>query len=368
MHGTVIPRRSVRRLTQTEENIEIEKSKRAEFTKIITSKLGNSLYIPSKSNPYKEESISGEGDENNLKHFLEEDANYESDEINTFEHSLHDSLIHAEVLLPHNDEMCKGLVRGRHTNTNGEVIGHFDVNPLLNNVIYDIEFADGTIKEYAANVIAQNMYAAVFDDAKGRQDIKSILDHRTGQDALPKSKKHIISKNGRRQMRKATIGWYILVKWKNGEEQWVPLRMMKLNHPIKMVEYAVSREISDEPAFYWWVPYTLRKRDTIVSSICVRIAKSNYKYGVKIPKTIKEALTSDAENGNTLWRDSIDLEMNTILPAFDILPHGEKVPSGYVRSSGYIIFDVKMDFTRKSRWFKDGHLTREPIEFNFALP
>ena len=180
------------------------------------------------------------------------------------------------------------------------MIGHFDVNPLLNNIIYDVEFADGTIKKYAANVIAQNKYAAISDDGKCRQAIKSILDHRTNQDALFKSKKYIINKTGRRQMRKTTICWYTLVKCKNGEEQWVPLRMMKLNHPIKMAEYAVSREISDEPAFCWWVPYTLRKRDTIVSSIHVRIAKSNYKYGVKMSKTIKEALILDAENGNTL--------------------------------------------------------------------
>ena len=86
----MIPRRSVRQLTQTEENSEVEKSKHAEFTKIITSKLGNSLYVPSNSNPCKDEAISGEGDENNLKYLLEEDANYESDEKTTFKHSLHD--------------------------------------------------------------------------------------------------------------------------------------------------------------------------------------------------------------------------------------------------------------------------------------
>ena len=58
--------------------------------------------------------------------------------------------------------------------------------------------------------------------------------------------------------------------------------------------------------------------------------------------------------------------MNSILPAFDILPHGAKPPPEYTRSSGHIIFDVKMDFTRKSRWVKDGHLTRDPVDSNFA--
>ena len=150
--------------------------------KIITSKLGNSLYLPSNSNPCKDEAVSGEGDENDLKYLLEEDVNSESDERTTFEHSLHDTLIHAEVLLSHNNEMRKGIVKGRHTNTNGEVIGQFDVNPLLKNIIYHVEFADGTIKEYTVNVIAQNTYAAISDDGKYRQVIKSILDHRTDQD------------------------------------------------------------------------------------------------------------------------------------------------------------------------------------------
>ena len=58
--------------------------------------------------------------------------------------------------------------------------------------------------------------------------------------------------------------------------------------------------------------------------------------------------------------------MNTILPAFDILAHGQKEPPGYVKSSGHIVFDVKMDFTRKSRWVKDGHLTKDPVDSNFA--
>ena len=59
MHGNVVPRRSVRGLTQTEENSEVDKSKHAEFTKIITSKLGNSLYIPPNSESIKIRLIQG---------------------------------------------------------------------------------------------------------------------------------------------------------------------------------------------------------------------------------------------------------------------------------------------------------------------
>ena len=57
--------------------------------------------------------------------------------------------------------------------------------------------------------------------------------------------------------------------------------------------------------------------------------------------------------------------MNTILPAFD-LQEGMIPPPGYSKLSGHLVFHVKMDFTRKARWVKDGHLTKDPIDSNFA--
>ena len=39
---------------------------------------------------------------------------------------------------------------------------------------------------------------------------------------------------------------------------------------------------------------------------------------------------------------------------------------GYTKSSGHLIFDVKMDFLRKARWVKDGHHTPDPKTSNYA--
>ena len=36
----------------------------------------------------------------------------------------------AEVLLPHNEEMRKEIVKGRHTNINGQISGQFHISPL----------------------------------------------------------------------------------------------------------------------------------------------------------------------------------------------------------------------------------------------
>lgn len=52
--------------------------------------------------------------------------------------------------------------------------------------------------------------------------------------------------------------------------------------------------------------------------------------------------------------------------AFEILEDGLKAPPGWFKATGHIIFDVKMDFTRKARWVKDGHKTPNSTTSSFA--
>ena len=52
--------------------------------------------------------------------------------------------------------------------------------------------------------------------------------------------------------------------------------------------------------------------------------------------------------------------------SFEVLEHSENVPVGWHAILGHIIFDVKMDFTRKARWVLDGHKTAEPKISTYA--
>ena len=67
-----------------------------------------------------------------------------------------------------------------------------------------------------------------------------------------------------------------------------------------------------------------------------------------------------------MWQDAIRLEMSNIGVAFKILEKGENPPPGYSKSSGHMIYDVKMDFTRKGRWVKDSHRTPDPESSSYA--
>ena len=52
--------------------------------------------------------------------------------------------------------------------------------------------------------------------------------------------------------------------------------------------------------------------------------------------------------------------------AFEILDEGAHAPHGWKQVTGHLVWDVKMDFTRKARWVLDGHKTPDPIGSTYA--
>ena len=58
--------------------------------------------------------------------------------------------------------------------------------------------------------------------------------------------------------------------------------------------------------------------------------------------------------------DAINREMENLKVAFDILEDGAKIPVGYHKASGHLVFDVRMTLERKARLVKDGHKPLNP--------
>jgi hypothetical protein len=140
----------------------------------------------------------------------------------------------------------------------------------------------------------------------------------------------------------------------------MPLKDMKESHPVDVAEFAKSRGIHEEPAFAWWVPYTLRKRDVIIASIKTRVRKTTHKYGIEVPMDVEGGYRTDEKNGDTFWRRATKLEMTNIGIAVEVLEDGVRAPPGWHKVTGHLIIDVDMDFTREARWVLDGHKTTDP--------
>jgi hypothetical protein len=115
---------------------------------------------------------------------------------------------------------------------------------------------------------------------------------------------------------------------KNGTESWVKLTELKDSYPIELVEFAKARGIADEPAFAWWVPHTLRRRNAILSAVKARVRKKIHRYGIEVPKNMGYAKELDWINGNTLWTDALQLEMHNVGVAFEVLEDGVEAPQG----------------------------------------
>jgi hypothetical protein len=78
-------------------------------------------------------------------------------------------------------------------------------------------------------------------------------------------------------------------------------------NPVEVAEYAVANMISSEPAFEWWVPYTLKKNYRRINAVNTRYLKRVYTARIEIPKSVKYSHESDRQTNTTYWDASIDL-------------------------------------------------------------
>ena len=90
--------------------------------------------------------------------------------------------------------------------------------------------------------------------------------------------KYITTRTGTRRMMHTTVGWLFLVKWGDGSQQWIDLKILKESNPVQIGAYVIARGIQDEPAFAWLVPYVMRKRDIIVSMVKSCVRRTTHKY------------------------------------------------------------------------------------------
>ena len=279
----------------------------------------------------------------------------------------YDNYIGASVQLAIGDKVMLGQVKGRKRDRDGHVRGKANNNPILDTRVYNVEFLDGTEAEYAANTIAENMWAQCDENGMQHLLMDEIVGHKCDSNvAVPKSEGHIML-NGRKSLKKTTVGWSVCVKWKDGTASWEPVRLIKETYPVQLAEHAVSAEIDEEPAFKWWVPFTLKKRDNIISAVNTRYQRRTHKYGVELPKTVAEAKRLDRSNGNTLWQDAIQKEMNAVRVAFKLLNVGDKPPPTHQQIRCHMVFDIKMDsFARKARYVAQGNMTEAPTTLTHA--
>ena len=167
-NGEILSGTTLRTLTDSQLAGETEKKKRDIFTEAVNGNIGPTLYkIGIKSDlgdffddtdtprftPY----VENEG--------IEEPTMPEADAIADYSR-----YIESEVLLPKNDkEMISAKVVSQVKDKDGKVKGTYNKNPIPDTRVYDVMFPDWAVCQYAANIIAENMYSQV--DSNGHHTI-----------------------------------------------------------------------------------------------------------------------------------------------------------------------------------------------------
>ena len=352
-NGQVVYRSTVRGLTGDELSDETHKREQERFTESLEKALGDPFKYEDFANDPELEDLGTpvyepyEDDDGQGTRFVA-DAEDEPDP------DTHDQCVGAEVALPIGDRM---IVRGRKRQQDGSLRDKANANPILDTRTYDVEFPDGQRAEVAANVIAQNMYSQC--DGEGNQYLllAGITDHRKTEAAMSRADMWI-TRGSNKQMRKTTKGWQLCVEWRDGSTSWERLVDLKESNPIEVAEYATAHGIDTEPAFAWWVPFTLKRRNRIIAAVNKRYHERTHKFGIEIPKTYDDCIRIDRENGNTLWQDAIRKEMSKVRIAFEIMDDGIEAPPTFQEMRCHLVFDVKMeDFQRKARLVAGGHMT-----------
>ena len=254
-NGRIVHRATYRHLTQEEILDEGEKAEREEFTRNVNEKIDSPLTA-------KDSNDIDQGTVTPKFELYSDDVETNSSvrDIDDVTSEEFDQYIGAEVLLPKGNSSTTGRVKQRKRDADGNLTGKSNANPILDTRTYEVEFPDGEVNEYSANVIAENMWSQCDDEGNQFLLLDAIVDYRKDGHAVGNADRYIIVK-GKRVPRKTTKGWHLCVQWRDGSTSWERLADLKESNPVDVAEFAKSRCIDHEPAFAWWVPYTLKKRN-----------------------------------------------------------------------------------------------------------
>jgi Reverse transcriptase (RNA-dependent DNA polymerase) len=277
-----------------------------------------------------------------------------------------DEYIGAELFIPSGGELIRGRVTKRLKDWQGNPIGTHSANPIFDTRDYEAVLEDGTVRQYSANLVAEYMNSRMDPEGVQHEVFREIVDHRK---STAKEKPDV---------------WSFCVEWADDSTSWLPYMQLRISNPVELATYLQANRLAHEPPFNVWAPDLIAQRERIVTAAKKNKNKywqTTHKFGFRMPKSVKEALQIDHDEGNTLWRDAIEKEMRNVRPAFKkwIVPGGvvgdgnpELARSkyylvGYQEIKCHMIFDIKVEnLVRKARFVAGGHTTETPASMTYS--
>ena len=164
------------------------------------------------------------------------------------------------------------------------------------------------------------------------------------------------------------LSYNVQVLWEDGTKTWEPLAVMIACDPATLAAYVKEHDLLETEG--WKKLKKIARRVKVLqrminaSKRAQRYNKVQYKFGVRVPRSVKEAKMLDAENGNTYWQDAMDRELAQLdeYKCFHSIGKNARVPTGYQEIPVKMVFDVKNDLKRKARLVTWGDKTDPPAD------
>ena len=377
--GKVVARTTVQHITKADQEREEIRQKMKEFQLIVVERLNDANFTDdSDGKPGYLEDVEVEEEEWRRRGLVPSDEEYskmvqeakpEADVMG----NAYDEYVGAQIKMDFGGEEIIGTVVKRQKGLDGKPIGRRNKNPLFDTRTYEVKFPGGIIHEYTANVVAENLFAKIDDEGKEFLLVKEIVGHRKDGDAVPRDEGFILGQNGNKHPKRTTKGWQIAVELMDGSQVWMPLKDVKDGYPIDLAEYAVAQGIENEPAFHWWVPQTFNHMRRVINKVKKKYWKTTEKFGIRLPHSVDEALAIDKETGTDYWARAIEKELKVVNVSWESredLDLGEvragRQLVGYTEIKCHMVFDIKMDLTRKARLVAGGHMTDAPASLIYS--
>jgi hypothetical protein len=200
--GNVIVRKFVGAITE-EKMSQVSIQKRlAEFDESIQLEYGNKWHGAS---DIEESDILNTSKDKTEQQAASKDNSLE---LHEYTHEEMDKYLSKELHLPRGGEFAKEHVLKRSRDGDGIPTGHRHENSILDTQQYEVEFQDGSIDTYTANVIAENISDMVDPEQLKHSLFHGIINHRYDGDAR---RKNYTDKDGIEQPQMTTQGWEMLV-------------------------------------------------------------------------------------------------------------------------------------------------------------
>jgi hypothetical protein len=156
------------------------------------------------------------------------------------------------------------------------------------------------------------------------------------------------------------------VEWNdiNKNKSWVNYAFFALSliNPKPIISIVRNNNILDKIPFFHLTQYCRSNTAVDIARILkvsISPAGIKYKFGIQVPKGIKNAIDLDKNNGNQLWQESVKAELKQLTDhqTFIVLDSGEDIPTGYQKIPYHMIFDVKYDLRHMTRLVAGGNWT-----------